>query len=459
MTVVSKEVRWLKTIGASVIEPILVLLLVLVGHSAQAECTIRLSKIAESLDGHSTTRTTVRRVFHHDGYWYVFCGDVRNKVYLNFFVTSIDGINWSERKVGSGGGVAGGHYGASNLPETAIVYGDQIYGCYSEKGDTCIRSGTLAGGDIAWTHGHRIVPAYVDKNTRDFYHYYPDIMIEEDGFLSITFRHFHKSGTIPRMDPAFVVSTKPNNIAGWKAPRDLITFAPPERHDAHENIPLPGGRRVVIVRSYCGETDEERYKPGCPGSFYASHYDGANWLEPVDLGDSDGINGSDKRLSAMLDPGTGIVHLAYIEDSRTHWKNELRYRTLSPPYGVDDWSAPTTIATNVFTVMLGMDTSSVPARIAAVYGDQLHEGGEVVPLWGSRWHTGRLYLKWFDGTDWESGRQLLSEMNDEYAWFPSIQEDVSGTFGVLYMKGRFKDFRKTPKELMFALVKPDEWSR
>ena len=208
------------------------------------------------------------------------------------------------------------------------------------------------------------------------------------------------------------------------------------------------------MRSFSGETDEERYKPGCPGSFYAIHYDGTNWLKPVNLGVSDGINGSDKRLAAMLDPGTGIVHLTYIEDSGTHWKNELRYRTLSPPYAVGDWSAPRTIATNVFTVTLGMDTTSAPARIAAVYGDQLHEGGEVVPPWGSRWHTGKLYLKWFDGTAWESGRQLISEEDNQYAWFPSIQEDVSGTFGILYMTGGFKDFRDTPKELMFALVKP-----
>jgi len=459
MTVVSRKNRWLKKIETSVVKPILVLLLALVCHSAQAEYKIRLSKVAESMDGHSTTRTTVRRVFHHDGYWYVFCGDVRNKVYVNFFVTSTDGINWSGRKVGSGGGVAGGQYGAANLPETAIVYGDQIYGCYSEKGSTCIRSGTLADGDITWRHGHSIAPGYVDENTREFYHYYPDIMVEEDGRLSMSVRHYHKSGATPRLDPAFVLSPNPNDIANWQAPRDLIAFEPPERHDAHENIPLPGGKRVVIVRSCCGETDEELYKPGCPGSFYASHYDGADWLKPVDLGDSDGINGSDKRLSAMLDPGTGIVHLAYIEDSGTHWKNELRYRTSPPPYGVDDWSAPATIATNVFTVMLGMDTSSVPARIAAVYGDQLHEGGEVVPPWGSRWHTGKLYLKWFDGTDWESGKQLISEPNDEYAWFPSIQEDVSGTFGVLYMKGGFKDFSKTPKELMFALIEPDGQSR
>jgi hypothetical protein len=454
MGLVTRSDHRMKTLGGFVDLPILVLLLTLAGRGAGAEWTLTRSKIGESLDGHSTTRTTVRRVFHHDGYWYVFCGDIRDKVYHNFFVTSTDGVNWSERKVGSGGGVAGGPYGAPDLPETAIVYGDQVYGCYTENGELLVRSGTLAGGDITWTNGHSVAPGRTDETTRDFYFYYPDIMIEENGMFSVSLRHYHKSETTQTLSPALVISMHPNDITDWQAPRDLITFTPPERHDAHENIPLPGGRRVVIVRSSRGSTDEELYKPGWPGGFYACHYDGANWAEPVDLGDSDGINGSDKRLSAMLDPGTGIVHLAYIEDSGTHWKNELRYRTLASPYGIDDWSAPTTITPNVFTVMLGMDTSSVPARIAAVYGDQLHEGGEVEPTWGSRWHTGRLYLKWFDGTEWDAGRHLLSEPDDEYAWFPSIQQDVSGTFGVLYMKGRFKDFRNTPKELMFALVKP-----
>jgi hypothetical protein len=49
--------------------------------------------------------------------------------------------------------------GAPNLPETAILYRDQIYGCYSEQGELRIRSGTLAGGQITWTQGHSIAPA------------------------------------------------------------------------------------------------------------------------------------------------------------------------------------------------------------------------------------------------------------------------------------------------------------
>jgi hypothetical protein len=278
-------------------------------------------------------------------------------------------------------------------------------------------------------------------------------MREEDGYISISLRHYYDWQSTNKLSPAFIISTNPNDITSWQTPQDFLTFASSEKSDAHENIPLPGGKRVVIVRSYRGMTDEELYKPGCSGNFYAFHFDGTNWLNPVDLGDSDGINGSDKRLGAMLDPGTGIVHLTYIEDSGTLWNNELRYRTLSPPYGINDWSESTTIATNVFTVTLGMDTSSVPARIAAIFGEQLHEGGEVESIWGSRWHAGKLYLKWFDGTSWESGRQLISEENNEYAWYPSIQQDVAAAFGVLYMKGGFKDFRNTKKEIMFTLVK------
>ena len=254
---------------SSVIKPILLMLLILICQYVEAQYTVTLSKIGESLDGHSTTRTTVRRVFFHDGYWYVFCGDQRNNVYCNFFVTGTDGINWSDRKSGTGGGVIGDEYGAPNLPETAIVYGNQIYGCYSESGEFKIRSGTLTGGNISWIDGHYISPAYVDKSTRNFYGYYPDIMIGEDGFISMTLRHAYTVDTTTKLNPAFVISAKPNSIESWQEPIDLITFELPEKFDAHENIPLPGGKRVVIIRSFWGTTDKELYKPGWPGNFYA----------------------------------------------------------------------------------------------------------------------------------------------------------------------------------------------
>ena len=122
---------------------LLPLLLAAAGRGVTAEYTVAHSRIGASFDGHSTTRTTVRRVFRHDRYSYVFCGDVRDRVYYNFFATSTDGIDWSERKVGSGGDIAAGPHGAPDLPETAIVYGDRIYGCYSEEGELRIRSGRL----------------------------------------------------------------------------------------------------------------------------------------------------------------------------------------------------------------------------------------------------------------------------------------------------------------------------
>ena len=72
---------------------------------------------------------------------------------------------------------------------------------------------------------------------------------------------------------------------------------------------LPGGSRTVIAGGHRRVTDEEPYQPGWPGSYYAFHHDGAHWLEPINLGDSDGINGSEKHPSFMTDPGTGVVHL------------------------------------------------------------------------------------------------------------------------------------------------------
>lgn len=383
MTVAAKRYGWQETIDVSVIMPILVLLLALPGQGARAEPTIKLSRVGESLDGHGTTRTTVRRVFHHDGYWYVFCGDVRDRVYHSFFVTGTDGINWSQRKIGSGGDLAGGQYGAPDLPETAIVYGDRVYGCYSEKGELCIRSGTLARGDIHWSGGQSIVPGPGDKTTRDFYFYYPDIMIEGDGSLSISLRHHHMSGTTHRLDPALVISANPGDITKWRAPRDLITFALPEKADAHENIPLCGGRRVVIVRSHRGVTDEELYKPGCPGGFYAVHYDGTTWLEPVD---------SAKLQSAMQymedaldDPKTpdakedGIQFACVIRNGRMIWPNA----TTPAGHGSDlqtpcqIYSVTKTFGTGVLGLLLdqGLAKLDTPAN-AIVDVDLTREDGQ-----------------------------------------------------------------------------------
>ncbi|MCP4610270.1 MAG: hypothetical protein GY845_16290 [Planctomycetes bacterium] len=402
------------------------------------------SKIDDTADSHGTTRTTVRHVFHCDGQWYVFCGDHRKETYYAFFVTSTDGINWSGRKVGKGGGITSNKYGSPDFHESPMVIDNKVYNTMTDSGtnNLMIRSGTIANGNITWSTSS--IVARGKLSPRETYSYYPDAMVEEDGRLSLTIRHYYiDESSKSHLDPAFVVATKAGDITDWQLPVNLTILPEPQMIDGHENIPLSKGRRVLIYR-----THNRVYKAGTPGNFFAFHWDGTEWSRPVDLGNSDGINGSDKRFCAMFDPVAGIVHLMYIEDSGTLWKNELRYRTLSPPYGVSDWSSPTTIAENVFTVTMGMDTLSRPARIAVVYGDQKYTpGGQ----WGGRLHAGELYMKWLDGKSWQSDCQLISEPGDERAWYPSISEDVSGAFGVLYLKGKpnGKIF-----ELRFALVEP-----
>lgn len=402
------------------------------------------SKIDDTQDGHGTTRTTVRHVFYYHGQWYVFCGDHRGGnpgTYYSFFVTSTDGVNWSARKIGSGGGITGNRYGSTSVPETPIVYGNTVYGAYTDSStnNLMVRSGTLTDGNITWSAASVAAPGLVSP--RETYAYYPDIMIETDGRLSMTVRHYYLDGqSKAHLDPAYIVSTNPGDITSWQAPHGLMVLPSPQEADGHENIPLPGGKRVMIFRT----RNSNQWVPGPPGNFLAFHYDGSSWSAPVDLGNSDGIGGSDKRLCAMLDTGTGIVHLLYVEDSGTLWNNELRHRTLAPLYGLSDWSAPVTIDTNVFTVTMGMDSSSTPGRIVAVYGD--HKAND-----GGRLHTGELYIKWFDGTRWDTSRQLVSEPATVHNWYPSVSQDASGIFGVLYTKGRWG---QGAFELMFSLIEP-----
>jgi hypothetical protein len=64
MTGSSGPGRGQKRLSATVTKSILVLLLVVIGRAAGAEYSISISRIGDSLDGYSTTRTTVRRVFH-----------------------------------------------------------------------------------------------------------------------------------------------------------------------------------------------------------------------------------------------------------------------------------------------------------------------------------------------------------------------------------------------------------
>ena len=91
---------------------------------------------------------------------------------------------------------------------------------------------------------------------------------------------------------------------------------------------------------------------------------------------------------------------------------------------------------------MGIDTSISPSRIALVYGKQLATDG-------GRFHTGDLYLKWFDGQNWESNGLLISESGTTYNWYPNMIRDVSGDIGVMYLKGHWD---AGSLDIMFSLI-------
>ena len=159
----------------------LLLLLFIAGNAGGVTYNVTHSKIDDTADSHGTTRTTVRHVFRCDGLWYVFCGDHRGKTYYSFFVTSPDGVNWSGRKAGNGGGVTSGLYGSPDYYESPLVIDNRVYSTWQDSSTNhlMIRCGTIAEGTITWSPVSIVVQG--NRSPRESYGYYPDLMIEADG--------------------------------------------------------------------------------------------------------------------------------------------------------------------------------------------------------------------------------------------------------------------------------------
>ena len=143
-------------------------------------------------------------------------------------------------------------------------------------------------------------------------------------------------------------------------------------------------------------------------------------------------------MSAVFEPARRAIHLVMVNGSF-----ELVYRTCGEPYGPSDWSAPLILSVDtIFTAVLGIDRTVIPARLALVYGVERNSDG-------GRLHNGELYLKWFDGSAWEAGSLLVSEPGTTNNWYPNLLEDASGEIGLLYYKA---PVGSAAGDAMFALI-------
>jgi len=377
---------------------------------------------------HSTARGTIDLVHRFEGVWFVFHGESRNPCCAyNGFQTSLDGVTWSGLKTGLN--ADSDELNRSYLIEDKII--TRLYKNPTNDG-LYISEGIINGNDIIWDAPHFIITGS--------YYYYNDVKRDFSGRLHFSGRHYDGSFT----NIFWMRAKNPYDNSAWESPVILLsgnTVTP--RVDGHENIQLGGNEVYVIIRTATNNINPS-LKPSNLGSFYGMHYNGKDWeTVPTELGISDGIAGSDKRLSAIFDPNTDTIHLVYIDDN-----DNLYHKTLKTPYNSDDWTSSQLIVNNAFCCILGIDTTVSPSRIALVYGDQL-----VTDPSDGRNCTGALYLKWFDGRSWEIENLLISEPGETYNWYPNMIRDVSGDIGVMYQKG---DWTKSSQEIMFSLIiQPD----
>lgn len=404
--------------------------------------TLNISTMYTLTDGnifHSTTRGTIDLVYRNQGNWFAFHAASQGPGQANGFQTSPDGINWSTLKTGSGYNNTAFELARSYLFENDTITRafpvDRDPNPSSYNMETYIGEGTIIGTDIIWDTLKVAIP-YNSTTTGDStWFYYVDLKRDSTGRIHFTGCHIDTASD--KNSIFWNRALNANNLSQWETPTDILhgNFGS-NGVDAHENIQLRNDEVYVL-----GRTHSNTYVPGSPRGFYGIHYNGSHWESTwKKLGTSDGISGSDRRLSGIYDPTSETIHCVFIDDNK-----DMYHCTLSSPFNSSDWTTPVLVKSNAFTCTMGIDTTVSPARIALVYGDELIDSG-------GRHHYGDLYLKWYNNSQWESNDLLISENTTDYNWYPNMIRDSSGDIGVMYLKGVFTTTNPSA-DIMFSLIK------
>ncbi|MDA2925230.1 hypothetical protein MYX65_11380, partial [Acidobacteria bacterium AH-259-L09] len=336
---------------------------------------VTIVKLDSARGAHVTTRTTIRRVWRHEGVWFVTYG-TGGPQSREVYRTSRDGLSWSQRK---------------QRPDGGLTYFDGGKGyAYRTKG------GPVADNPNIWAFKHWISTARVQGESiqwgdrveffkeppKQMYFYYVQPRVDSTGRICMTMRHVDRSeGGGVQHPPQSIVwfrSKEPGQISAWDGPVEVIVGeTPKEGTDAHQCVPLEDGKSIVIAR-----TAAHHYRENGPrGGFYARLFNGQTWEKQYKLDTSDGTGGSDRRFSATFDAKAKALHLVY-----TDGEKRLVYRTCKAPYGPSNWSEPVYPVTGkCFTQCIGLDRSASLARPVVVYGIQRRSDG-------GRLHAGELYL-------------------------------------------------------------------
>lgn len=387
----------------------------------EAMPTFTISKIFTTRGGvHTTTRGTIRLVFVHEGKWLVFHGGP------NMYHFQQDKVHWAGQEISQ--------FGARNH----LIREDTIYSFahIDTNPDSETRQmvaatfqGTIRGERIEWGEPHQVPHLTLG--------YYEDLQQDSTGRFTVSGRvpHFDDTGKVTGLTIEWARSLHPNDITAWGPQQQVIHYiSDMKSSEIHENIPLENGKSYVIgMLSVNGQ-----------GRLYGNLFDGEKWGEENTLlaENMSTVRGTDKRMSAVWDSHTKVIHLSYVDHDSQLW-----YRTCKSPYRPEDWSKPIKLkAFKVFTNVMSLDATKTPVHLWLLYGKTLFEHRD------PRWQSGELYLMKFDGESW-SDSVLVSELRTKYNWYPNMNEDVSKGIGVLYLKGVPENqaaVERTDYDIMFS---------
>jgi hypothetical protein len=386
---------------------------------------------------HGTTRGHQRKVVYMDGAWIVAFSNEEHGSHMRL---SRDGANWTEPLTF--------HTSIFSSSYTFVPWKEQLFLFYTNhdhggdrKGDGVLVQKLLVKNNAIELKGEPQT-ALLDPEGIDFY---ISAAVGNDGTLWLQSRH-NTSDKEAGGDTRLTHTTKPGDIAKWTEP--VVPIPVPGKGSIVPLIvPLPDGKAYSFARTYqaiWGKLDPNPKANQLLGNLF----DGTNWSkEPSVLSPRmTHIMGDDRRMSAVFDDKTSILHLVCIDA-----ESVLRYRQLHPPYGEENWQPSLSQPGGevypgpVHCAVASLDAHVTPSRVYVVFGHELEVDKD------PRGRTGELRLAIFDGSTWRIEERPVSEPGSKDNWYPNLVAEVNpeGQLGVLYLKG--KSYPKS--EARFALLK------
>jgi hypothetical protein len=392
----------------------------LIGHLCAAEP--KLNVIRSELgpcNVHGTTRGHQRKVVYINGAWLVAYSNEQG----SHLRLSRDGLHWTEPLTF--------HPNETSSSYTLVMWKGRLFLFYTDfRSDSPQREwkgdGIVVREVMVQDEGVKLKdepqPVLIDPEGTDFY---LSAAVGPDGTFWVQSRHVDRSSPTASQDTRLTRTITPGRLTGWTEPIHPIPLRA-KGSIVPLVVPLRDGKAYSFARTY-QETETNMSR------LWGNLFDGRRWGErPSVLARMTDVLGDDRRMSAVFDAKSGLLHLIYIDEGGV-----FRHRQLYPPYQEESWQPPLSqpgreiYPAPVHCAVASLDPHVSPSRVYVVFGRELRVGHD------PRHRTGELRLAVFDGSNWRIEDQPVSEPGATDCWYPNVSAKVNpaGELGVLYLKG------------------------